>query len=138
MYKISFNKSGYDPFIDFLKAYAIIMVVFTHCIPTSVHNHLLGCLWIDVQVPLFLLIQVFHAYKKERAPEVNMKKMATRIVLPFAFIQIVIFVILALFSKEDIYKLLNTCVLGGGTGLVPIIFGYIFNMHSFCDGHIPF
>lgn len=116
MYKISFNKSGYDPFIDFLKAYAIIMVVFTHCIPTSVHNHLLGCLWIDVQVPLFLLIQVFHAYKKERAPEVNMKKMATRIVLPFAFIQIVIFVILALFSKEDIYKLLNTCVLGGGYG----------------------
>lgn len=28
----------------------------------------------------------------------------------------VIFVILALFSKEDIYKLLNTCVLGGGYG----------------------
>ena len=138
MYKISFNKSGYDPFIDFLKAYAIIMVVFTHCIPTSVHDYLLGCLWIDVQVPLFLLIQVFHAYKKERTPEVNIKKMATRIVLPFAFIQIVIFVVLALFSKEDIYKLLNTCVLGGGTGLVPITFWYIFNLPFFCAGHIPF
>lgn len=135
---IYFNKYGYDPFIDFLKAYAIIMVVFTHCIPTSVHDYLLGCLWIDVQVPLFLLIQVFHAYKKERTPEVNIKKMATRIVLPFAFIQIVIFVVLALFSKEDIYKLLNTCVLGGGTGLAPITFWYIFNLPFFCAGHIPF
>ena len=111
---LSFNKSGYDPFIDFLKAYAIIMVVFTHCIPTSVHNHLLGCLWIDVQVPLFLLIQVFHAYKKEKTPEINMKKMAKRIILPFAIIQIVIFIIIALFSRDCVCNLLCISILGGG------------------------
>lgn len=136
MIMITFNKSGYDPFIDFIKAYAIIMVVFTHCIPTSVCNYILGCLWIDVQVPLFLLIQVFHAYKNEKIPEINMKKMAKRIVLPFAIIQIVIFVTLALLSEDDVCKLLNISVLiRGGTALVPIIFGYIFNLRSFCDGH---
>ena len=115
------------------------MVVFTHCIPSFVHDLILGCLWIDVQVPLFLLIQVFHAYKNEKTPEINMKKMAKRIVLPFAIIQIAIFVTLALFSEGDIYKLLDISVLtGGGTGLVPITFGLIFNLLSFCDGHIPF
>ena len=114
---ITFNKSGYDPFIDFIKAYAIIMVVFTHCIPTSVYNYILGCLWIDVQVPLFLLIQVFHAYKNEKNPKINIKKMAKRIVLPFAIIQIVIFVILALLSEDDVCKLLNISVLiRGGYG----------------------
>ena len=136
-FSLPFNKYGYDPFIDFLKAYAIIMVVFTHCIPSFVHNLILGCLWIDVQVPLFLLIQVFHAYKNEKIPEINMKKMAKRIVLPFAIIQFVIFIISALFSKDNIYNLLNINILtgGGGTALVPFIFGYIFNLRSFCDGH---
>ena len=111
---ITFNKSGYDPFIDFIKAYAIIMVVFTHCIPTSVYDYILGCIWIDVQVPLFLLIQVFHAYKNEKNPKINIKKMAKRIVLPFAIIQFVIFIILALFSKDNIYNLLNINILTGG------------------------
>lgn len=126
---IYFNKYGYDPFIDFLKAYAIIMVVFTHCIPTSVHDHLLGCLWIDVQVPLFLLIQVFHAYKNEKIPEINIKKMAKRIVLPFAIIQIVIFVTLALFSEYDVCKLLNISVLAGG---VRAWFLLLLGLYSIC------
>lgn len=87
--------------------------MFTHCIPSFVHVLILGGLWIDVQVPLFLLIQVFHAYKNEKIPEINMKKMAKRIVLPFAIIQIVIFVTLALFSEDGVCKLLNISVLTG-------------------------
>lgn len=127
------NRLINDPFIDFLKAYAIIMVVFTHSIPSFVHDLILGCLWIDVQVPLFLLIQVFHAYKNEKIPEINMKKMAKRIVLPFAIIQIVIFVTLALFSEDNVCKLLNISILTGGKGtaLVPIILG----LYSIC---VPF
>lgn len=132
-FSLPFNKSGYDPFIDFLKAYAIIMVVFTHCIPSFVHDLILGCLWIDVQVPLFLLIQVFHAYKNEETPEINMKKMAKRIVLPFAIIQIVIFVTLALFSENDVCKLLNICVLTGG-GVRPWFLLFL-GIYSIC---VPF
>lgn len=30
---ISFNKTGYDPFIDFLKTYSILVVVFCHGFP---------------------------------------------------------------------------------------------------------
>lgn len=129
MIMITFNKSGYDPFIDFIKAYAIIMVVFTHCIPTSVYDYILGCIWIDVQVPLFLLIQVFHAYKNEKNPKINIKKMAKRIVLPFAIIQFVIFIILALFSKDNIYNLLNINILTGGVRAWLIL---LLGLYSIC------
>lgn len=75
--------------------------------------------------------------KNEKIPEISKKKMAKRIVLPFAIIQIVIFVTLALFSENDVCMLLNIRVLteGGGTALFPIIFGYIFNLRSFCNRH---
>lgn len=133
---LSFNSLRYDPFIDFLKAYAIIMVVFTHCIPTSVHDYFIGCLWIDVQVPLFLLIQVFHAYKNNTTPIINANKIIKRIVLPFVTIQLAMFMILAIFSKQSIINLLKTSVLGGGMGLGPITSGYIYNLHFFYDGGI--
>ena len=133
-FSLPFNKSGYDPFIDFLKAYAIIMVVFTHCIPSFVHDLILGCLWIDVQVPLFLLIQVFHAYKNEKIPEINMKKMAKRIVLPFVIIQIIIFVTLALFSEDNTCKLLNISILTGGWAWFILFLGIYSICYPFAMG----
>lgn len=30
---VVFNKTGYDPFLDFIKAYAIIMVLIGHTLP---------------------------------------------------------------------------------------------------------
>lgn len=78
---ISFNKKGYDPFIDFLKAYAILCVLFGHTFP---HLNEIGYgMWAGMQVPIFILIQSFHSLKKELT-KLNIIKVAKRIFIPFA------------------------------------------------------
>ena len=84
---ISFNKTGYDPFIDFLKAYSIICVVIAHILPAEFYKYILFQVWGDMQVPMFVLIQVFHAYKKGLKPQLNWSILFKRICLPFAAIQ---------------------------------------------------
>jgi len=64
-YCITFNTKGYDGFIDFIKAYAIICVLIGHTLIPYLHD--IGyCIWAGMQVPLFILVQSFHGYKKER------------------------------------------------------------------------
>ncbi len=84
---ISFNKTGYDPFIDFLKAYSIICVVIAHILPAEFYKYILFQVWGDMQVPMFVLIQVFHAYKKGLKPQLNWSILFKRICFPFAAIQ---------------------------------------------------
>lgn len=84
MEKIVFNKTGYDPFIDFIKAYAIICVLLGHTFP---YTHETGYyLWYGMQVPLFILVQTFHVFKKD-VYHLNLKKTISRILLPFLFVQ---------------------------------------------------
>ena len=111
---ISFNKTGYDPFIDFLKAYAIIFVVVAHCLPVSLYNVLLFRIWGDMQVPMFILIQTFHAYKKGTAPLIKWNSMLKRIVIPFAVVQIIILSCRLLFSADTKCNVLISSVYGGG------------------------
>ena len=87
---LTFNKTGYDPFIDFLKAYSIICVVIAHILPASLYKYILFQVWGDMQVPMFVLIQVFHAYKKGVQPKLNWASLFKRICLPFAAIQVLI------------------------------------------------
>ena len=77
---ITFNKDGYDPFIDVIKAYAIICVLVGHTFPYLDKTGY--CLWCDMQVPLFALVQVFHVFKKENQ-SFNCKKILWRIFIPF-------------------------------------------------------
>lgn len=87
---LTFNKTGYDPFIDFLKAYSIICVVIAHILPSEFYKYILFQVWGDMQVPMFVLIQVFHAYKKGVKPKLNWSSLLKRIFLPFVVIQAVI------------------------------------------------
>lgn len=57
------SKDGYEPFLDYLKGICIIMVVINHGF-ASAEEKLLFPIWINQAVPIFLLIQVFHSYKK--------------------------------------------------------------------------
>ena len=93
---IAFNKTGYDPSIDFLKGVCILLVVLTHCIPIDVRdNTLLFPLWGVPAVPLFILIQVFHAYKKGTdVGVVKWGKLWERIIKPFLIVELLIGVIL--------------------------------------------
>ena len=87
---IAFSKSGYDPFIDFLKAYSIICVIIAHILPSEFYKYILFQVWGDMQVPMFVLIQVFHAYKKCDKPKLNWNSLLKRICLPFFALQAVI------------------------------------------------
>ena len=61
---IPLKTGGYEPLFDYLKGIAIIMVVLAHG-TGCLKDFLLYPLWIDQAVPLFIMIQVFHAYKKD-------------------------------------------------------------------------
>ena len=86
MIKITFNKSGYEPFFDFIKAYAILCVLMGHTIPFLEETGY--SLWYGMQVPLFVLLQVFHVFKK-KSYSFSIKKICKRIVYPFLLIQII-------------------------------------------------
>lgn len=82
--RIKFLKNEYDPFIDYLKGICIIFVVWTHCIPRDELSYILFPFWGDTAVPLFLLIQTFHCYKKDAKVKLpSYKKLWKRIILPY-------------------------------------------------------
>ncbi len=85
--EVKLNNAGYDPFIDFLKGLCILWVVLTHSVKYE-WKQLVGFpFWGAQAVPLFLLIQGYHYFKKETAPFINWKKVSKRIVLPFVIAQ---------------------------------------------------
>lgn len=110
---VSFNKTGYDPFIDFIKTYCILVVVFCHGFPYL--KEIGYPLW-GGQIPLFILIQVFHCYKRD-PKAINWNMMLKRILLPFFVIEFLIFCILFFTGKyENIGRLISVGMSGGGYG----------------------
>lgn len=109
----TFNKTGYDPFIDFLKAYSIICVVIAHILPYQYYKYILFQVWGDMQVPMFVLIQVFHAYKNEIQPKLKWASLLKRICLPFIAVQAVIVCFKALFGGGNLWSSFLT---SGGYG----------------------
>lgn len=82
--RIKFYKTGYDPQIDYIKGICILFVIWTHCISREELGYMLFPYWGDTAVPIFLIIQVFHYYKKGvtfRMP--NVVKLWKRILRPF-------------------------------------------------------
>ena len=117
---ITLNKQGYDPFIDFLKGWAIICVVITHAINPTIHDASLFFLWGDWAVPLFLMIQVFHTYKKGQPSLIlSWLKIAKRIIIPFATITFLMFIIKCGFSEGNFAEcvdILKGTIAAGGIG----------------------
>lgn len=105
---IVFEKTGYDPFIDFIKAYAIMCVLAGHTI--GFLNDLCSGLWLSMQVPLFVLIQVFHIYKKDTY-RVSKEKIFWRILFPYIVLQLCLTTIFIVCGKLD-----NTLLYGGLAG----------------------
>lgn len=130
---ISFNKKGYDPFIDFLKAYAILCVLFGHTFP---HLNEIGYgMWAGMQVPIFILIQSFHSLKKELT-KLNIIKVAKRIFIPFAITTTITIAFLLASRWTCAGGGANRCVLAiclktAVSALAVIIHGYFFSWQFF-------
>lgn len=106
---ITFNKTGYDPFIDFIKAYAIICVLIGHTL--FLHDYWGYGLWAGMQVPLFVLVQAFHSFKKE-TPDFNLKKILLRVILPYVVVQSIALIFLFCKAPSGIYSFVGS----GGAG----------------------
>ena len=120
---ILLNKNDYEPFLDFLKAYAIIGVLLGHTIPYLDETGY--SLWYGMQVPLFVLIQTFHVFKKETY-QLNIPKIVKRVLLPYVLIQILplwYFIYKGIRFADIIGYYTN----GGVLDQVPIIHGFIFS-----------
>lgn len=86
--KVVLKTDGYDPFIDFMKGVCIVFVILDHCFPSKIDHYTLFAVWGKSAVPLFLMIQVFHAYKNGLRSKIQIKKLLKRIVLPFVFVEL--------------------------------------------------
>lgn len=111
---MTFNTKGYDGFIDFIKAYAILCVLFGHTFSPILDKVAYG-VWAGMQVPLFILVQIFHSYKKDKAT-VSLVKILTRVVLPFVVFEVVTFVIAHLIWGVDGNILIHRALNSGGYG----------------------
>ena len=118
---ICLKREGYDPFINYLKGICIFFVILNHCLPSEFTNKTLFCIWGSTAVPIFLIIQVFHTYKKgiERT-NTNYKKIWNRIIKPFLLTESII--ICLHFTRHVIYgdtstsQFIETTILWGGIG----------------------
>ncbi len=108
---ITFNKAGYDPFIDFIKAYAILCVLIGHTLPLS--DYWGYGLWAGMQVPLFVMVQAFHGFKKDTL-NINLKKIFYRVILPYFIIQLIPLFLLILLSHN--FSRLASFLVSGGVG----------------------
>lgn len=119
MTAITFNKAGYDPFIDFLKGLCIVSVVLTHCIPYEWQQVIGFPFWGAQAVPVFLLIQSFHFLKHKQPPTINWMKLFRRIIFPFVLIQTIMVIIIGvrfLFGSGVLSTPLKYLLISGGGG----------------------
>lgn len=113
---VPLSKEGYDPFIDFLKGVSILFVVLTHCLPYQ--DYILFSFWGAQAVPLFLLIQVFHNYKKQldkNQHPYNFNKLWKRILRPFILL-LALQIVLQAFLSGDLLDTIKNAIISGGIG----------------------
>ena len=95
MERIRFKTEGYDPTFDYIKGLSILFVILTHCINSQMHQYSLFCLWGDMAVPIFILIQIFHAYKKGLGKSKHdLGRIYKRVLRPFLVIQVLLFALM--------------------------------------------
>lgn len=115
---IMFKREGYDPFIDYLKGVCILFVVIQHSMPPLMSRYTAWGLWGRFAVPLFLLIQVFHTYKRNRRGNnfINFKKLWKRILFPFFIVQFIISIYLFLSGIKTLSQITHSLFFSGGIG----------------------
>lgn len=109
---IKLKQDGYEPFLDFIKAYAIICVLIGHTLPAPDSWGYL--LWAGMQVPMFVLVQSFHVLKKTE-PSFCFKKLFHRIVLPFLIVTAIFLLIETIRGNLSVNLIKSGVVNGGGT-----------------------
>ena len=116
--KIELMKNGYDPFLDYLKGFCILSVVLNHCLG-PLRSHVFFTYWGQLAVPLFLLLQSYHVFRKDYTgiSKAQIGKMLHRLFLPFACVTALEFIIYLIFGNQSLIELTKSTILSGGIGL---------------------
>lgn len=119
--ELQLNRQHYDPFIDFLKGICIIFVIMNHCMPEKIMLYSAFFFWGVSAVPIFLILQTFHTYKKGfENTIINYKRIWNKIILPFIIAEIIIFIFYLIkdkhFNLQDIRFDLILFYQSGGYG----------------------
>ena len=114
MNQIELKTTGYDSFISYMKGICILAVILAHACYIPGFEYTIG-----QQVPLFLLIQVFHCYKHglDEVRPFNMRKTWNRILKPFLIVQLVILLISLFRGGFDIVGYAKGFLVMGGYGM---------------------
>lgn len=116
--KIEFSKIGQDHSLDFVKGICILLVLLHHTTTLQFQQDSLFYVWGYPAVPLFLMIQVFHTYKKGlENRHWNVLRIWKRAIWPFVFVELVIFAYLMLAHPMASWQsILTYLVYWGGDG----------------------
>lgn len=114
---IKLNSGGYSEEIDMLKGYAILFVLINHSMPLFLKKLVIFDLWGGMGVPLFLLIQVFHYYKRglDNTPQINFLKIFKRVILPFVWAESCIIILKSVMGESPIGSIIG-CFTSWGYG----------------------
>ena len=115
--KITFNKETHDPFIDALKGFSILFVIINHALPLYLKQDVFYNLWGGLGVPIFLLLQTYHYFKRglNNLKPFNTIAFVKKMLVPYIFAELVIVLIKGLWEK-DIIGVLKFAFLNGGVG----------------------
>lgn len=88
-WSFTFEKEQYEPFLDFIKGICIIWVIWEHTMGWK--DQTAFWYWGKLAVPLFLLIQTFHVFKRgiNQVYWPNWSKVSSRVVIPFIIVAII-------------------------------------------------
>ena len=116
--KMEFTKIGYDHSLNFVKGVCILLVIINHATGLAFHQNSWFFLWGYPAVPLFLLIQVFHSYKKGfDGIHLKLGKIWTRAVLPFLLVEVLLFAYaVIIYPTITLRELIMSAVYWGGRG----------------------
>ena len=110
--------SNRNQFVDFLKGLCIISVILTHCFPYHFKQVIGFALWGGMAVPLFLTLQSYHffrKYKKDNTKTYSLRKIVSRILIPFILTNAIILCFFIADGK-DFWEIIKNAVICGGLG----------------------
>lgn len=90
--KMEFSKIGQDLSLDFVKGICILLVLLHHTTDVAFQKESWFFIWGYPAVPLFLMIQVFHSYKKGfDGIHLRLGRIWSRAVMPFLLVEVLLF-----------------------------------------------
>ncbi|MBS4537869.1 acyltransferase [Clostridium sp. D2Q-11] len=120
--------------IDYLKTISILLVIFTHAISAKFNDRILGPFWIDMAVPIFMIISGLTYSLSAKRKDINkfsewfiwdnLKKKLTRVLIPYAVIISIEVGAYTIIDPQSFGKLLYKVTTGGwgpGSYYIPIL-----------------